>query len=136
MPHLVVEYSANLDGRIEMSELLRVAHAAAASVGPFPLGGIRTRLVRRDTYMIADGHADNGFVHLTLTIGAGRDLATKRAAGDVIFAAVADFLQPAMQSSPVALSFYLFETDPNLSWKRSTVHDAVARRATDRGDAK
>ncbi len=135
MPHLLIEYSDNVAGDIDVGELVRTAHAAAVGAGPFPLGGIRTRAAARSEYAVADQHPDNRFVHLTLTIGAGRDLDTKRRSGDAIFAAVAEYLAPLFAEHAVALSLYIFEADPDLSWKQSTMHDAVAARTAE-GDPK
>ena len=46
MPHFTIEYSANLDGRIDMAEVVEVVRRAAAESGIFPLGGIRVRAIR------------------------------------------------------------------------------------------
>ncbi|MBV9079473.1 MAG: 5-carboxymethyl-2-hydroxymuconate isomerase, partial [Methylobacteriaceae bacterium] len=43
MPHIIVEYSANLDGAISPRRLVNGLHAAALETGVFPLGGLRTR---------------------------------------------------------------------------------------------
>ena len=72
MPHLVLEYSANLEPSIDIDGLLEAVHEAAAATGVFPRGGIRSRAVGHDRYRIADGHPDNGFVFLNVRIGAGR----------------------------------------------------------------
>jgi len=47
MPHIVVEYSANLRGRIEPEELIECVHRAALRTGVFPIGGTRTRAAER-----------------------------------------------------------------------------------------
>ena len=54
----------------------------AAGTGVFPLAGIRCRALPRDSYRVADGHPDNGFVHVELRVGAGRDVSTLRRAGE------------------------------------------------------
>ena len=131
MAHLMIEYSANLERDIDPQGLVDVAHIAMTEAGPFPVGGLRTRAARREQYAIADQHADNGFVHMTLTMGSGRDDATRKAAGDHVFSAVSDYLRPVLDALPVALSLYMFESDPTLSWKENSVHDAIsARKAT------
>ena len=43
MPHIVVEYSANLRERIGLHPLLERLHETAIATGVFPLGGTRTR---------------------------------------------------------------------------------------------
>ena len=84
MPHIVVEYSANLRDRIGLSALLESLHTTALATGVFPLGGTRTRAAERTHYRIADGHPDNGFVHVSMMIGAGRDVDTRRRAAQQV----------------------------------------------------
>ena len=71
MPHIWIEYSANLD--LDTRALMRVVQDAAVGDGSlYPLAGARTRALRVDDYLIVDGHPDNAFVHVLLRIGHGR----------------------------------------------------------------
>ena len=80
MPHLIVEYSANLERDVDIPRLVGAIHAAALETGVFPVGGIRTRAARREIHQVADGHPDNGFIHVQARIGRGarRTCGTKR----------------------------------------------------------
>ena len=55
MPHFTIEYSANLDGRVDMGAVVELVRKAAVETGIFPLGGIRVRAIRCEHYAIADG---------------------------------------------------------------------------------
>ncbi len=48
MPHLIVEYSANIEEDLQLPELLTRLRDCAVATGVFPLGGIRLRGARRD----------------------------------------------------------------------------------------
>ncbi|MFO1351088.1 MAG: 5-carboxymethyl-2-hydroxymuconate Delta-isomerase [Gammaproteobacteria bacterium] len=133
MPHIVVEYSTNLAPRIDVAALLRALHRAALDTGVFPIGGLRTRAAPRQDYVIADGHPDNAFVHVTLRIGHGRDLATKQRAGDRVFGALCAFLDPVFRTTPLGISLEIQEIDPDLSFKHNNLHDIVKRRQGDTG---
>ena len=85
MPHFVVEYSSNLEDEIDTAELFRKLHDTAIETGVFPIGGIRSRAVRCDQFRIADGDPELGFVHLTIKLGAGREIAVRRVAGERLF---------------------------------------------------
>ena len=85
MPHMTIEYSANLAGRADMQAVADSAHKAILSSGLFELGAVRVRAYESDAYAIADQHPDNAFVHVSLRIGAGRSAEEKRAAGEVIY---------------------------------------------------
>ena len=98
MPHFTIEYSANLDGRVDMAEVVEVVRKAAVESGIFPLGGIRVRAIRCEHYAIADGHGDYGFLDMLLRLGEGRDLATRKKAGEHIFRALSRHLDPVFKS--------------------------------------
>ena len=68
MPHIVIEYSANLRESVDFPGLLAALRASALATGVFPLGGIRIRAYQADHYLIADGHPDNAFVHIMVPL--------------------------------------------------------------------
>ena len=130
MPHQIVEYSANLETRISIAELIRKLHETAAAIEAFPLGGLRTRAARREHYRIADGHPDNQFVHLTWKLGHGRPEEVRREAGELMFAVLCEFLEPVSASSPLAISFEIQEIHPILTFKKNNLREYMARRQT------
>lgn len=132
MPHFIIEYSANLDNELDISEFVRVIHEAALATGIFPLKGIRTRAVRRDRYRIADGHPDNAFIHLLARIGHGRTLEIKKAGGQAIFNAATAHLAPLSDRMPLAISFEMQEMDPDLNFKNNNLPQWIDRREAER----
>ena len=78
MAHAIVEYSANLEEKIDLKGLVDEIHDACIKTGVFPLSGMRTRAARRETYKIADGNLDACFIHLQLKLGPGREEAIKK----------------------------------------------------------
>lgn len=130
MPHLTIEYSANLDPVLRLAQLIDTLHATTGGIEAFPRAGLRTRAARRTEYRIADGHPDNAFVHVTLRIAHGRSLEIRQAAGEVIFAALCQHLEPVLADTPLALSFEIQEIDPVLNFKHGNIRDYMARRGT------
>lgn len=130
MPHLTVEYSANLEKRVDIAALVRVVHEKAAASPLFPLAGIRTRAERRDIYRIADGHPDNVFVHIVVRIAHGRELSVREAFGNALLASVADFLKKTDIRERLALSLEIQEIDPVLNFKANSIHAALRDAAT------
>ena len=122
MPHLTIEYSANLDGKSDMAALCRSLHAAMLASGLFELGAIRVRAVRCTDYAVADLLPENAFADLRLRIGAGRALADKTRAGEMIFAAAVSHFAPLFETPHFALTLDIFELDPALSWKKNAIH--------------
>ncbi len=130
MPHFTLEYSANLDARVDMGEVVKVVRKAAVDTGIFPVGGIRVRAIRCEHYAIADGNPSCGFLAMLLRLGEGRDLATRKKAGEQIFAALSDFLDPVFAATSFALSFDIQINDMEMSWKRNNIHEALKVTAT------
>lgn len=130
MPHLIVEYSSNLEDerRVDIRALVDAVHAAALEAGVFPIGGLRTRAERRDVYRVADGHADNGFVHVQARIGTGRTAEVRQKAAEHLFEAVKRATAKAFETSPLGLTLEIVEIDPVGSLKHNNLHEIVERR--------
>ena len=122
MPHFTIEYSANLDSRLDMGKVVEAVRKAAVETGIFPLGGIRVRAIRCEHYAIADGSRHFGFLDMVLRLGEGRDLATRKRAGEHIFRALSDHLDPMFAAGQFALSFDIQINDKETSWKRNNIH--------------
>ena len=129
MPHFTIEYSANLESSVDMGEVVEVVRKAAIETGIFPLGGIRVRAIRCEHYAIADGAAGPGFLAMVLRLGEGRDLATRKKAGEHIFKALSSYLDPVFAGSKFALSFDMQINDKETSWKRNNIHEALKAEA-------
>jgi 5-carboxymethyl-2-hydroxymuconate isomerase len=126
MPHFTIEYSANLDARIDIGKVVEVVRKAAVETGIFPLGGIRVRAIRCEHYAIADGGAHFGFLDMVLRLGEARDLATRKKAGEHVFRLLSDHLDPVFAQSQFALSFDMQINDKETSWKRNNIHEQLA----------
>lgn len=122
MPHLTIEYSANLDGRSDIAGLCAALHGAMLATGLFELGAIRVRAVRCDHFAVADLLAQNCFADLRLRIGAGRSEPEKKQAGEMIFAAACAHFEPLFQTPHFALTLDIAEIDPSFSWKKNAIH--------------
>lgn len=123
MPHVIVEYTANLNPGADMPALLRKINAVLIGQGDvFPTGGIRSRAIELTDYRIADGKADDAFVHVTLKIGAGREAATKKRACDALFDTVKAHFADQFDRRYLALSMELYEFDEGATYKHNNIH--------------
>ena len=66
---------------------------------------------------------------VVLRLGEGRDLATRRKAGEHIYEALSAYLDPVFAKSKFALSFETQINDKETSWKRNNIHDALKAEA-------
>lgn len=127
MPHLHLDYSPNLAARLDIAALCRVLADAAAATGVFPVAGIRVRAVAASHVHIADGNPDHAYLDLSVRLRGGRDLATRQAATQAIFAALEAFCAPVMATSSLMLSMEMRDIDPELSPKASSIRDYLPK---------
>ncbi|MDJ0827737.1 MAG: 5-carboxymethyl-2-hydroxymuconate isomerase [Rhodobacter sp.] len=125
MPHVIVEYSANLEVAADISGLCEALRATAAEIEIFPMAGLRVRAIRADHVAIADGDPDYGFVDISVRLRAGRPLAARKAATAALFDAAEAHLSDLLAARPVMLSLEMREIDPDLSPKRNTVRERI-----------
>jgi 5-carboxymethyl-2-hydroxymuconate isomerase len=128
VPHLLIEYSANIENSIELDGLLDKIYESALATGVFPIGGIRVRAHRTDHYRIADCAPENGFVHVTALIGHGRPLDVRRRVGEQLLATLTAHLEPVFASAPLAISLNIQEFHPELNFKKNNLHEYVEMR--------
>lgn len=126
MPHLIIEYSANLDARVDMATACDTLRLAMIETGVFPRAGVRVRAHRVDDFAIADADAKNAFAHLQIRMGAGRDLGTRKRAGEALMLAAQSLFSQELQTGHFALSLEITEIDADTSWKINPIHARLA----------
>ena len=77
MPHLTLEYSANLHAFDAQATLLAI-NTALAATGHFVEADIKSRSHRCDTFAVGTSSEPRAFVHADLSILSGRPLETQR----------------------------------------------------------
>jgi 5-carboxymethyl-2-hydroxymuconate isomerase len=123
VPHLVVEYTANLKREGDIPSLLRKANRVLIDLGGvFPTGGIRSRAIEITDWCIADGEDDYAFVHVTLKIGAGREDAVKHRATDALFEMIKAHFADLYAKRYLALSMELVEFSEGGTYKHNNLH--------------
>lgn len=127
MPHFTLDYSANLDGKVDFDALCRVVYAEILKTGLFETGAVRVRAIRSDAYAIADLLPENAFIDMSFRVGEGRSGEDKRRTGEAIFKAVIEHLNALFQTPHFALSLEIREIDPALSWKKNAIHPRLRK---------
>jgi 5-carboxymethyl-2-hydroxymuconate isomerase len=129
VPHIVVEYSANLEEAISIAALIRDVHRAVLATGTFKLGAVRTRAARRDIFVIADGDPQNAFVNVLARIGRGREVEKRRGLAEAIMAVLEAQTATLMQSRGLALSVYIEEIDEGGALRKNNLHARMDQKA-------
>jgi 5-carboxymethyl-2-hydroxymuconate isomerase len=127
MPHIVIEYSANIEQHHDVDALVAKVHQAALANGLPEESALRTRGVGRQHYRIATGDADFAFVALHCRVGPGRAAPDLQA----FITDVLDAAQSAVGETPlqIAWSVELTEIDPALRINRNHVRSAIEQRS-------
>ena len=129
MPHVICEYSANLEPKIRIDALIEVLHGAMMRTGVVELGGLRTRAEPREHYRIADNDPENGFVNVTVRVAKGRTVETRRLIAETVFADAHKHLEGLFATSPFVLSVEVQEIDPEFRIHESNIRDWMKTRA-------
>ena len=130
MPHVVVEYSANLEADIAPRQLVEAVHGAVLAFPAFEKPGVRTRAARREHFLVAEGDPEDAFIAVTIRIGPGRDVATRKAASDAVMDALVAATGAIYQRRGLALSVEVTELDDAGMTRRSNLRDRMRARAS------
>jgi 5-carboxymethyl-2-hydroxymuconate isomerase len=121
MPHIMVEYSRNLEPEVSVSALVNALHQTVIDTGLFELTAVRTRALPRDLYRIADGAPDNIFLQITARIRAGRTLPDRKSLGNKLLQATKDIIAGLPASTPIAVTVEVQEIDPEMLFRHTTI---------------
>ncbi len=102
MPHIIVEYSKNLEGIIEIPALISDLHNKLAEQG-IDSARIKSRAIACNHVVVGDKGLSGYMMHLTLLILEGRDLATKKTFGDPLYQIMNDYAARAPEECSATL---------------------------------
>lgn len=127
MPHFTIEYTANIKREADVPGLLAKVNDVLigeedAGRKVFPIGAIRSRAIEIADWRIADGGADDAFVHARLAIGAGRSEAVKKHACDALFETIKAHFAELYARRGLALSLELVEFSEAGTYKHNNIH--------------
>ena len=127
MPHLTIEYTANLEAAVDMGRLCTTLAATLVALrhddgGPlFPLAGTRVMAWPAPHFAVADGQRGRAFIYLNLRITPGRSPATIQRAGDALLASCKAHLAPVFEAHAVGLTLQIDEGAPVYEGKHNNL---------------
>lgn len=122
MPHLTVEYSANLEGQSNMGALCKSLHAAMMASGLFELGAVRVRARPCPHFAVADLLTENAFADMILRIGKGRTEDEKKTVGAALMKTAEVHFAPLLAHPHFALTLEVQEISSAFSWRTNAIH--------------
>jgi len=97
MPHLNLEYTANLDEWGYQSDVLLSLHRLLESVGGIKIENCKSRCRVAEDWLVADGTTDSAFVHLDIRFLEGRPVDLKQAIGHGALEILREHFTPAYE---------------------------------------
>lgn len=128
MPHLIVEYSSNLDDSVDVPGLVRDLHQCMIDSKVADIEAFRTRAERRDLFFVADGNPKNAFVHVVARLRIGRPEDQRKKLADALLAVVDKRLERAYAAHPTAITVEIEEIN-NITSRRNTIREKSERAA-------
>lgn len=122
MPHVTMEYSANLDSVLDMKALCDEVLGAVLASGLFEAGAPRVRAVRCEAWAVADNVPQNGFLDVVVKMGQGRSSEDRTRLGEALFATLQHATAHLLAEPHFALSLQIREIDDAYSWKKNAIH--------------
>lgn len=86
MPHIVVEYSDNLETQVKEPDFLPTLHRTVEASGLFNPQAIKARSIGYTHYTLPEGARH--FLHVTVSILEGREEKPRRQLADALFSAL------------------------------------------------
>lgn len=109
MPHLVLEYTANLLPEFDARQALHRMNTVLLASGEFVPDHIKSRAVRVEEFLVGD-EAPCGFLHARLHLLSGRSDRTKLALTEGLVAAMRSCVTPEI-SQPVQITAEAVDMD-------------------------
>jgi 5-carboxymethyl-2-hydroxymuconate isomerase len=128
VPHIIVEYSANLEEALSIAKLVADVHRAVLATGTFKLGAVRTRAERRDVFVIGDGDPENAFINVIARVASGRPLEKRRGVAEAIMGVLEKETAALAESRGLALSIYVEQIDEDGALLKNNLHARMEQR--------
>ena len=126
MPHLKIEYTANLEAHTDIGALCKTLSHTLVTLRDangtlvFPLYGTRVLAYPAAQYAVADGEQGRAFVYMNMRVTPGRSDELIKAVGDELLAAAKAHLAPVLDKVPLRLTLHIDATAPGYEGKFSS----------------
>ncbi len=117
MPQLVLEYSANISQKIDSTLLLTEIASIISAAGGIPVENFKSRLIRREEYLVGKGGRKDAFVHLEAGIFSGRTVEVKRRIGEDCIEYLEEYFSPSTGELSLQITVEIREMEKETYFK-------------------
>ena len=94
MPQIRMEYSSNITQKVDSAVILAELVSVISAAAEIPVEHFKSRLLRREEYLVGEGGERDAFVHLEVGIFSGRILDVKRRIGEDCIEYLEEYFSP------------------------------------------
>ena len=117
MPHIILEHSDNIPDQINYQNLFAQLHQILNQDLDVPINAIKSRRYISKDHYIANGNSKNFFIHLQISLLAGRTEEKLQKCAKNAKLALHVFFKQSNQLSETSFSVEIRQMDPNLYQK-------------------
>lgn len=88
MPHIILEYTDNLENYLKFNELFNKVHQSLSRILKLDINLCRSRAIKHSKFLIGDGNQRNSHIHVTLLILEGKPLDIKNEIAEILLEAM------------------------------------------------
>jgi len=117
MPHLRLEYTANIGEKIDFADLFAELHHILAETGGIDIRNCKSRALQMNDYLVADGKGAPAFIHLDVRFLEGKRPEVKRKIGEALLACLRMHFEIADDQQAAQVSVEIRDIERNAYFK-------------------
>ncbi|MBS0286344.1 MAG: hypothetical protein JSR17_03560 [Proteobacteria bacterium] len=118
MPQIILEQSSNVQETNHRELLLEIHHILTDKL-PTQIEGCKSRVLIHNEYVVGNGDANNGFVHLNISVLKGRSVELLSDIGQIVMAKLTDFYAKSLKNINLQITVQIGEL-PDVYLKTTT----------------
>jgi 5-carboxymethyl-2-hydroxymuconate isomerase len=120
MPHLKLEYSANIKERINPEELFSSCHRTIAHVINANLSRCQSRVTCCDLFHVGEGSQEEAFIYLEVLLMEGRTASKLQELGSQLLTILENYFSGSLRELKVQMAVRLVELSTSLYFKKES----------------
>ena len=111
MPHLTLEYSTNLAGRLDFQALFSELHQVLAGVSSFKIQDFKSRGYPASAFFIGKGNANQSFINLDIATFGGKSTEERKLLTETALRVLSAYFRDTLTSTSCDISVQVTELE-------------------------
>ena len=109
MPHILLEYTSNIQEETDFKQLFTNIHHIIHTSGGVNIENCKSRAICHDKYFIGQGEAMNAFINLRVQLLEGRSIELKSQLGNELLGLLKRHYQSSMQQHNLQITIHVID---------------------------